>query len=95
MYFHLVCSPELFAGASGRKLTRKLFCQATEHMVLIDHEFVGNSASPTFAFLSGPSHMDISLPLGKRFIGEFWDTHGYEKPKSKTCTNAKFVYFSA
>ena len=51
MYSHLVCSPELLAVASGRKLTRKLFRQAAELMFFIDHEFVGNSTSPSFAFL--------------------------------------------
>ena len=71
MYFHLVRSREFFAVASGRKLTRKLFRQATELMVLIDHEFVVNPTSLPFAYLSCPLHMSISLPLGKPFIGVF------------------------
>ena len=54
MYFHLVCSPEYFAVASERKSTRKPFREATELIVLIDHEFVGNSTSPPFAFLPSP-----------------------------------------
>ena len=93
MYFHLVCSPESFASASGGRFTRKFFCQATDVMVLNDHEFVLNSASPTFAFPSCPFHMGILLPLRKRLRGSFWDTHGYEKPNSKSCANANFVYW--
>ena len=92
MYFHLECSSEFFAVASGRKSTRKLFRQATELMAVIDHEFVGTSTSPPFAFLSCPFHIGISRPLGKRLIGMFWDTHGCEKPKSKSCAIANFVY---
>ena len=92
MYFHLVYSPEFFAVVSGRTSMRKLFRQATELMVLTHHKFVGNSTSPPFAFLSCPFHMGISLPLGKRLTGVFWDTHGCEKPKSKLCANANFVY---
>ena len=86
MYFHLVFSPEAFAVASGRKSTCKLFRQATQPMVLIDHEFVSNSTSP-LVFLSGPFHVG-TLPLsGKRLTGVFVDTHGCEKPKSKSCAN--------
>ena len=92
MYFHLACSPEFFAVASGRKWTRKLFRPATELMVLIDHEFVGNSTSPLFSFLSCPFHMGISLFTGRRPIGVFWDTHGCEKPNSKSGANTNFVY---
>ena len=91
MYFHLVYSPEFFAVASGRKSTRKLFRQATELMDFINHEFVGNPTSPPSAFLSCPFQMGISLPLGKRLLGVFWDTHGCEKPKSKSCANTNFV----
>ena len=81
MYFHLVCSPEFFAAASERKSTRKHFCQATQLMDLIDHEFVENSTSPPFAVLSCPFHMDISLLLGKRLTGVFFGTHmGAENP---------------
>ena len=69
MYFYLVCSPELFAVATV----------ATKIMVLIDHDFVGNSTSPLFAFLSCPFHMGISLPLGGRLIGVFGDQNGCEK----------------
>ena len=65
MYVHVVCSPEWFAVASGKKTTRNAFHQATELMVLIDHEFVGNSTSPPFAFLSCPFHMGISLAFGE------------------------------
>ena len=65
MYFHLLCSAEILAVASGRKSTRKLFRQATKLMVVIDHEFVGNSTSPPFAFLTCPSRMRISLRLGE------------------------------
>ena len=50
MHSYMVYSPAFFAVASGIKLTRKLFRQATELTVLIDHEFKENSASPPFAF---------------------------------------------
>ena len=92
MYFHLVYSPEFFVVASGRKSARKLFRQATELMVLIDHECVVNSTSAPFTFLSCPFHVGISLPLGNRLTGVFWDTRGCKKPKSKSCANANFVY---
>ena len=92
MYFHLVCSPEGFGDASGRKSTRILFRQATELMVLMDHHFVGNSTSPSLAFLSCPFHLGILLPLGKRLVGVFWDTQECEKLKSKLCANANCVY---
>ena len=36
MYCHLVCSPELFAVASSRKSTRKVFRRSRELMVLKD-----------------------------------------------------------
>ena len=83
MYFHLVYSSELFAVASGRKSTRKVFRQATELMILINHELGVNPTSPPFASLSRPVNMGISLPLGKRLLGVFWDIHGCENPKSK------------
>ena len=92
MHFHLVYSPECFAVACGRKSTRKLFRQATELMDLIDHEFVGDPTSRPFAFLPCPFHMNILLPLEKRLLRVFWGTHGREKPKSKLCANANFVY---
>ena len=92
MYVHLVYSPELFAVASRRKSTRKVFRQATELMVLIDHEFRVNPTSASFAFLLRPFNMGISLPLGQRLLGVFWDIHGCENPKSKQCANAQFVY---
>ena len=91
MYFHLVYAPEFFAVASRGKSTRKLFRQATEFMDVIDHEFVENPTSSPFAFPSCPSNMGISLPLGKRPLGVFWDTLGRQKPKSKMCANANFV----
>ena len=50
MLFHLVYSRKLSAVESRRKLTHKLLRQATELMVTIDHEFVGNSTSPPLAF---------------------------------------------
>ena len=39
MYFILVFSPELFRGVYGGKSTRKAFCEATELMVTMDHDF--------------------------------------------------------
>ena len=92
MYFHLVYSPDFYAVASGRKLMRKLFRQATELMVTIDIQFVGNSTSPPFAFPSCPFHTGILLPLGKRVTGVFRDTYGCEKPKFLSCANANLVY---
>ena len=92
MYFHLVYSPERFAVASGRKSTCRLFRQETEPMVLIEHDFVGNCTSPSFAFLSCPFHMGISLLLRMRCIGTFFDTYGREKPMSKLSANANFVH---
>ena len=80
MYLHLVRSPEFCAAASGRKSTCNPFRQETELMALIDHEFVGNSTSRPYAFLSCIFHMGTSVPLGKRLIGVFSDTHGFEKP---------------
>ena len=91
-YFHLVYSPEFWAVAFGRKLTRKLFRQVPELMFTIDHEFVGNSTSPPFASLSYPFHMGISFPLGKRLTRVFWGTYGCEKLKFLSCANANFVY---
>ena len=84
MYFHLVCSPEFFAVASGMKSTRKLFRQVTELMVLRDHEFVVNPTSPPFAFLSCPFHMGISLPLGKQRIGCFGTHIGAKSPSQNS-----------
>ena len=70
MYFHVVCSSEFFAVPSRRKSTRNLFSQATKLMVLMDHEFAGNSTGPPCAFLQCFFHMGISLPLGKQLIGK-------------------------
>ena len=92
MYFNLVYLSEFSAYLSGRKSTRKFFCQATKLVDVVDHEFVGNYPSPLFAFLSCPFHMGISLPLAKRLIGVFWDTLWCETPKSKSCANANSVY---
>ena len=92
MHWHLMCSPEFFALTSGRKSARKIFRQATELVNLICHELVGNSSSPPFAFFSCPFHMCISLPLGTSLIGVFWNTHGCEKPKSKSGASANVVY---
>ena len=92
MYVHLVYSTEFLTPVSGRKSTRKRFRQATDLMVLIDHESIANCTSPSFAFLSCPFHMGILLSLGERLIGAFWDTYGWGKPKSKSCANANFVY---
>ena len=51
MYFHMVYSQECSPVGSERKSTRKLFRQATELMVTMEHEFVGRSTSPPFALL--------------------------------------------
>ena len=64
-YFHLVNSHEFSDVASERKWTHKLFYQVPELMVTEDHEFVQNSTSPRFAFLTYPFHMGIPLPFGK------------------------------
>ena len=84
MYLHRVYSPELFADASGRKSTRKPFLHANELMDLIDHEFVRNTASPSFAFPSCPLHMGISLTLGKRLGGMFWSHMGTKIPSQNS-----------
>ena len=95
MYLHRVYSPEFFAIASGRKSTRKIFRQATELIVPIDHEFVGNSTSPPFAPFLCPFYMGISVSLGKRLTGVLWDTHGWKTTKSNSCAKARFVYLLA
>ena len=69
LYFHLVYSSEIVVVASGTKSTRKLFRQATERMVLIDHEFVRNSTFPLFAPLPCRFHMGILLFMEKRVPG--------------------------
>ena len=62
MYFHLVCSPEVFAVASERKSARKLFRRSLELMVLKDHEFGQNPTFPPYAFHPCPfSHGHITL----------------------------------
>ena len=71
MYFHLVCSPEIFAVASSRKLTRKLFRRSPELMVLKDHEFGRNPTFPPYAFHPCPFQVGISLCIGKRAMVMF------------------------
>ena len=71
MYFHLVCSPEFFAVASSRKSTRKAFRQSCELMVLKDHEFGRNLASPPYTFHPCPFHVGISFCIGKRAMAVF------------------------
>ena len=76
MYFHLVYSSVFFPVAFGRKSTRKLFHQETKFLVLMDHEFVGDSTSPPFAFPSCPFHMGRWLPFGeaayRNVLGHMW-----------------------
>ena len=91
MYLHLVYSPKSFAVASGREWTPKPFRQASEVMAVIDNQFVWNSTSSSFAFLSCPFHLGILRPLGQQLTGVFWDIHWCEKHKSKSCANANFV----
>ena len=71
MYFHVVCSPELFAVASARKSARKVFCRSLELMDLKDHEFGRHPTSPPYAFHPCPFHVGISPCIGKRAIGMF------------------------
>ena len=71
MYFHLVCSPEVFAVASARKSARKVFRRLLEHMVPKDHEFGQYFTSTPYAFHPCPFHVGISLCIGKRAIGMF------------------------
>ena len=71
MYFHLVCSPEVFAVASSRKSTRKAFRRSCELMVLKDHEFGRNLTSPPYVFHSCPFHAGISFCIGKRAMAVF------------------------
>ena len=68
MYFHLVCSPECFTVASGRKSACKLFCRLLELMVLEDHEFGRYPTFPPYAFHPCPFHVGISLSVEKRAI---------------------------
>ena len=63
MYFHLVYSPKDFGDASGRKLMHRVFCEATELVVTIDHEFVGISTSPPYTSLSCPFHIGMGKCL--------------------------------
>ena len=76
MYFQTGVLTRNFRVASGIKSTRKVFCQATELLVLIDHEFAENSTSPLFAFLCCPSHMGILLSFGEAayrgVLGHTW-----------------------
>ena len=81
MYVYQVYSPEFVAAASGRKLTGKLFRQATELMYIIDHELIGTPTSPPLALHPCPFHMGISLPSGRRLLGVYWGTHGCAKHK--------------
>ena len=60
MYFHLVCSPEVFAVASSRKSTRKLFRRSLELMVLKDHEFGQKPYIPPLCL--------SSMPLSRGYI---------------------------
>ena len=76
MYFRLVYLPEFFASTSGKNWTSKLFHQATELMVTIDHEFFGNCTSPPLAFLSFPFHMSMLLPSQKRLTRVFRGAYG-------------------
>ena len=65
MYFHLVCSPQVFAVASARKSARIVFRQSLELMVLKDDEFGRYFKSPPYAFHPCPFHVGISLCIGK------------------------------
>ena len=91
MYFHLVCSPEIFAVASSRKSARKLFRRSLELMVLKDHEFGRNPKFPPSAFHACPFHVGISPCIGKRAMAMFQAAYGFRKPKSFACANAHFV----
>ena len=71
MYFYLVCSPEFFAVASGRKSARKFFLRSLELMVLKDHEFGRNPTVPPYAFHPCPFHVGISLCIERRAIEMF------------------------
>ena len=85
MYFIWCARQNVSPSRRGEKLTRKLFHQATELMAVIDLEFVENSTSPPFAFLSCPIHTGISLPLAKRLIGVFFGTRMGAKNPSPKC----------
>ena len=95
MYFHLVYSPECFPVASGRNSTRKLFRQAIELMVTIDHEYYQNPTSSPFVFSFYPFHVGMSLPLGGRLRRGLCDTYGCTKRKFLSCANANSLYMSA
>ena len=91
--FHVLSSGVLM-GIFRRRVWEKNdaqnpFRQGTKLIVFIDHEFLGNSTSPPITFLSWPIHMDIFPPLKDQLTGVIWDTHGREKPTSKSRANAK------
>ena len=93
--FHVLSSgvlTRIFRHCVWELIDAEAFLQATELMVLIDLEFIGNSTSPPFASLSCSFHMGMSLAFGKRLIGVFWDTHGCKETKSKSCANANLGY---
>ena len=71
MYFHLVCSPELFAVAFSRKSARKAFRRSRELMLLKDHEFGRNPTSPPYVSHPCPFHAGISSCIGKRGMAVF------------------------
>ena len=71
MYFHLVCSPEMFAVVSPRKSARKVFRRSLDLMVLKDNEFGRHFTSPPYAFYHCPFHVGIPLCTRKRAIGMF------------------------
>ena len=76
--------------ASERKLMRKLFRQATEHMFLMD--LSENSTSPPFVSFFvpfSPGHIGSLQEAAYRgVLGLTW----VQKPKSESCANANFVY---
>ena len=61
----------VFAVASSRKSTRKLFRRSLELMVLKDHEFGQNPTFPPYAFHPWPFHAGISFCIGKRAMAMF------------------------
>ena len=76
MYFHLVCSPELFAVASSRKSTRKLYRRSLELMVLKDHEFGRNPTFPPLCLSFMPlsrGHITLYREAGNGgVLGSLW-----------------------
>ena len=80
MYCHLVCSPELFAVASSRKSTRKVFRRSRELMVLKDHEFDETLHPSPMSFFHAPFMWAYHFAWGRGQWGCFRQPMGFTSP---------------